>query len=531
MRKAGKSVLSWILLLMGALTFTACSDDNGGNDPDNENEFNTTTPDLSKIKVIESGQVSYHDHFAKMLKEAEEGNSEGDEAIADYARKMLHETDSIDQANAEAAGGNGANYSTLVYWYEVIQYPSVDNKGNEVMLSELISYPAHSDANNIIIGCHLTITSNQECPSNYVNNSWQTDVGMLTCHSRAVLGANHQCLVIIPDYQGYGVTSDMPHPYLCQNITARQVVDGVLAGKAYYEKTHKLEPDFQTAAVGYSQGGSVAMAVQKFIESAHLDGFDKLRFAGSVCGDGPYDPVTTLKTYIKSDKVYMPVASALFVKGMCDANPKMVKAGYKPADYFTQGFINTGIIDWLASKKYTAKEIQEKLVEYSGSHTDFTMMRKTNKDTYEPYTPETKNKYKWKDVDGNSNVYCTADQLITKETIDYIMEGKSSSSATKKKMATLLSALDMNNLCKLWTPRHPMIVFHSPEDEVVPFTNYESALNYFSGNIFKGRRFHYSFLWDTYHIGVGKEFYAIYEDGFVKDLFTGDVKDYERDHQ
>ena len=532
MRKTRNKLSMLALLFVGAMAFTSCSDDNGGSDdvPSAEEFVGSTTPDLSKIQVVEQGQISWHDHFTALLKKAEEGNSEEDTQLAQYARKMLHETDSIDAANS---GGNGeakpdgdSEYGKLVYWYEVLQYPSVDKDGKEVMLSELVAYPARVKANNIVIGCHVTITSDKERPSNYKNGSLLTDVGMLVCHARTVSGPSHSDLVIIPDYQGYGLTAKDPHPYIYQNLTARQVVDGALAGKAYYEKTHQLEPDFKTISVGYSQGGSVAMAVHQFIEKANLDGADHFNFAGSVCGDGPYDPVATLKQYTADNRVYMPVASALIIKGLCDSNPNIIKGKFTPKDYFTEGFMNTGIIDWLASKKYTTDDIQKMLVEYSATHSDFTMMRKTSRGSYMPYTAENKNKYKWEDATKSEAVYCTGDQIMRPEALKYIMYGKTSSKKDAQKLATLINALDMNNLCKRWVPRHPMVVFHSTGDEVVPFANYESALKAFTNEYFKGIRYNSG----TYtHIGTGTSFYAWYEDGYAKSLFNGSWKNHSRE--
>lgn len=43
--------------------------------------------------------------------------------------------------------------------------------------------------------------------------------------------------IIAPDYEGYGLTKDLPHPYLSQRLTARQVLDAVTYGLELYQKT------------------------------------------------------------------------------------------------------------------------------------------------------------------------------------------------------------------------------------------------------------------------------------------------------
>ena len=185
-------------------------------------------------------------------------------------------------------------------------YPSVDADGNTVTLSSLMAVPTKmlidnvmAKPNNLIIGCHVTITSNFECPTEYNKSggtfSWMTDVGMLIGYTRYDAIRNPCCLVIMPDYEGYGVTKDRAHPYLYQELTARQVVDAVRSGLALYEQNigffsfSHFEDGWKSVCVGYSQGGSVALATHRFIEENGLA--EELHFAGSVCGDGPYDPV------------------------------------------------------------------------------------------------------------------------------------------------------------------------------------------------------------------------------------------------
>ena len=126
---------------------------------------------------------------------------------------------------------------------------------------------------------------------------------------------------MIPDYEGYGITSKDPHPYCNRDVTAKQMIDGAKAAVVWFEKNiAQLEPDWKTVAVGYSQGGAVAAGILNYYNAKKLTG---LNLVGAVCGDGPYDPLATLKQYIKDDRLYMPVASALLLKGMVDTNKEM----------------------------------------------------------------------------------------------------------------------------------------------------------------------------------------------------------------
>ena len=98
-------------------------------------------------------------------------------------------------------------------------------------------------------------------------------------------------ILIASDYEGYGVTKDHSHPYLAQTVTARQVIDGVKYGLQLYKKetdAQKALPfadNWRTFGFGYSQGGAVALAVQRYIEQNDLS--NELHYQGTLAGDGP----------------------------------------------------------------------------------------------------------------------------------------------------------------------------------------------------------------------------------------------------
>lgn len=227
-----------------------------------------------------------------------------------------------------------ATYDYMVFKYE---YPSVDADGNAVTLSSIAACPtsdATKETRDVVIGTHITITSNAEAPTNTTAGFSNSDWGILMSlaggkkikfgwKTNLVMGAltiiypsigariwgtlgistelasaepsNNYNLVILPDYEGYGLTRNRAHPYLYQELTARQVVDAVRYGISLYKNAsetssfrHLLRSDFRTISCGYSQGGSVAMATHRFIEQNNLT--NELHFVGSICGDGPYDP-------------------------------------------------------------------------------------------------------------------------------------------------------------------------------------------------------------------------------------------------
>ena len=226
--------------------------------------------------------------------------------------------------------------------------------------------------------------------------------------------------------------------------------------------------DWKSAICGYSQGGSVAMATQRFLEQNNLD--EELHLTGSICGDGPYDPIATLMYYVGSDQMdkimSMPVVLPLIVKGMLDTNPYM--RSHKAADYFNPKFLETGIMDWIGSKTKTTGDIEDafKKLYNEGKNGDknyyrdilepngSAKMRKImNQNCYE-YFLDKYNRYK--------------DKYKTKEGIP--LPDK------RGVMEDLHLALASNDITNGWTPRHHILLFHSTGDTTVPYDNAERAV-------------------------------------------------------
>ncbi len=536
----------WLLavLFAGALVTASCSDDNADADGVEVPQFSGVTDvNLSNVEAVDSGFITWHDYYSKGIKLLEESNDEGNAQLLKYFRENLHKADSIDAAlaaqygaNTGEDGGSGMSNDGGIK-FTTLRYESVDENNQKITLSELVAWPRYSllpnpNPNNLVIGCHCTITSNNERPTNYKTilgpkaDFVLTDVGLLTTHaSGSWVGAIVQKvenLVVIPDYEGYGVSSNRSHPYLYQELTARQVVDGARAAVKWYEQNEKaMESDWKSVAVGYSQGGATAMAVHRYIEQNDLA--DEMRFAGSVCGDGPYSPEATVKAYIRDKKVYMPVAVALIFKGLMDTNPYM--SGHQPGEYFNSGFAESGIMDWVASKQYTTDQIQQKLADYAYNTNNITAMRKSESGNYWEYVKDNSS-LEWEDVTDPEAVYYDISQIFKPEVIDYF-NGQEVSSTNQKKMDDLMKALRMNNLTSLdkWTMEHPMIVFHSMRDEVVPFDNYQWALAAFNNEYFKGIRYDTN----TYtHVSTGSAFYAGgYEKKYVTAILEDETGDYK----
>ncbi|MBR1804463.1 MAG: hypothetical protein IJ775_06140 [Muribaculaceae bacterium] len=408
----------------------------------------------------------------------------------------------------------GINNRVYLYTYK---YPSVDADGNRIYLSALMGVPAgiaasyiisdHTKPNNLIIGCHETITSNYECPSEFNNTggaSIKTGNGMMLCYASYNLTRQPCNLVIMPDYEGYGITSNRAHPYLYQELTARQVVDGARSGIALFQQlvnkkeVNGFENNWKTLAIGYSQGGSVALATHKFIELNGLS--DELHFAGSVCGDGPYDPVAHLRYYMTDDgttydgnkktahrkeMVSMPIVMPLILKGMCDSNPLMRQ--HYLDEYLSKSFLHTESVKFIEAKsqknkkdQYNTDKINQSyqtmaLKGYTGSYTktDHETGLKTTT-TLTQSVDDIKNIFEYYfGIIHHKEVYGKLKGIMTEECYNYFknLTDGSPVPTTPGAMHDLHRALESNNLTVGWTPQHRIAFFHSTYDTVVPYVN------------------------------------------------------------
>jgi hypothetical protein len=342
----------------------------------------------------------------------------------------------------------------------------------------------------VVIGCHVTITSNWECPTSYERyddmsfyglDNFMTDTGMMLFYTRYDVLRQPCCLVILPDYEGYGNTVDRPHPYLYQELTARQCVDATRYGLALYNSkvasgdARPLEDNWKTVCVGFSQGGSVSLATHKYIETNGLT--DELHFAGSVCGDGPYSPVDHLLYYMtdngttydgdnttshKKGRVSMPIVMPLILKGMLDSNPYMRQ--YSITQFLRQNFLNTGVIDFIEAKKNPSKKDQystgdvnkefRKIIK-SGLHNGIPILYISELFPY----------------DDGENVHGSLEYMLTPECYGDFVHLTKNEAMENTFMKDLVKALESNNLTKGWTPQKRIGFYHTTYDTVVPYIN------------------------------------------------------------
>lgn len=235
-------------------------------------------------------------------------------------------------------------YTSIVVEYESV---SADMTGKQ-MVSGVITIPTSGKANVILLDNHHTISSNAEAPSVSGSSAAGSLLGALYC-------------IVSTDYIGYGSTKDQVHPYLCSRQNALNAIDlAIIAKEIIKERGVELTHD-NVVNVGYSQGGGVAMAVHREVEN-NSELAQQLHFAGSWCGDGPYDVKATIEEYLNNpDKVTYPLGFPLVVNGFLSGAPAELKGDLKFSDFFTPQMIDAGLEEWIACKELDNDEINDKM--------------------------------------------------------------------------------------------------------------------------------------------------------------------------
>jgi len=425
--------LSVFLVIIVSFLPSACGSDDITDEPvpqtEEEKDWNTTDDDL-QATVVATQDMTLTDIVQRMINTGASGESLAHSYLVSHYREMGYDVSS----NSSAA--TGAKVSR-------ISYQSVDANGNPVTLSALVAIPYGADGtagslkiNSVLVGCHVTITHDKNSPWQWFDKETTSSVNDIGFY---IAEALTPAIVVCPDYMGYGVSKNETHPYLIADQTARNVYDAVVASlnTCFFGAGNRMQDEtWNIVFAGYSQGAAVALGTMRWMEknnkmTAHI--------GGSFVGDGPYDPVATFQKYAADGQISMPAAVALTYLGAKSAYPDLMSA-CNENDVFTTQFVNTGIFDWISSKDITVGSISARLKRSSAAG----------------------------GIDGDFSIA----NILSADMLD-------ASSATSQSFTT---ALSRNRLTEDWQPQHPILMFHSKADEVVPYVNAQNAMQAFASS-------------------------------------------------
>ena len=202
----------------------------------------------------------------------------------------------------------------------------------------------------------------------------------------------------------------------------------------------------------------------------------------------------------------MPVVLPLVLLAYCEYDVEMKKLGCRLRDFLTDKFIDTGIVDWVIEKQRHTKVIQEQLKSYVKHHA---ALFSPGKDDW------------W---------FLPTTDVVKAEVLNYFKNRDALKGDPKnQKYEALYQALERNKIWGEWSVPKPqpwknetnLVLFHSTKDEVVPYVNYERAL--------ENLRNYYGYRYNAHlvygHIWTGRIFYLHYEIDVVQKLLSDDHMD------
>ena len=252
-----------------------------------------------------------------------------------------------------------------------------------------------------------TSTQHSMAPSEDVNSKM-----LFMLESVASMGF----IVVIPDYIGFGVSSNRPHPYLHAQSTTQSILDMLRAMNEFTTEDQIVaKPSKDLFLFGYSQGGWATMLLQKEIETNHSSEFNLI---ASSCAAGPYS-LEYMNQYITSKTDY----------------PMPYFLAYLLNSYTTLSLVTNPLSDFV--KAPYAAEIPGL---YDGNHSESAI---------------------------NAALTTNMDELLT---CDYRAQD-----ASNPKFSAFNIALVANSIVP-WKMSTPTRLYHGMEDEIIPIGISEKLL-------------------------------------------------------
>lgn len=154
-------------------------------------------------------------------------------------------------------------------------------KDKEITASGLIAIPLHpKDPPALLSYHHGSLTSQQAIVPSLSDNTNFYSESVLP----GILFASHGDIAFIPDYIGYGASSEYLPPFKVYKPTVNAVIDMIKKGKIFLED-NDISFNKKLFLAGFSEGGYVTMAVHKELASQPKHG---LNVTTSSSGGGIY---------------------------------------------------------------------------------------------------------------------------------------------------------------------------------------------------------------------------------------------------
>ena len=178
----------------------------------------------------------------------------------------------------------------LTFSITAISYPTVDPHGYPVEASGLVFHPTNKKSKGVI----------DFMPSAHIDK-----YGGGTDEMYAVEGllSLFGYTIIIPDMIGSGISKDSIMPFLMVENSGRVAWDMRRAAAQYLWDKFRYEFPTETLIMGYSLGGSLALAAQKYYETNHAN---SVKVKEVHAGGGVYDLTAAFESFARTGTTLYP---------------------------------------------------------------------------------------------------------------------------------------------------------------------------------------------------------------------------------
>jgi pimeloyl-ACP methyl ester carboxylesterase len=313
-------------------------------------------------------------------------------------------------------GLTGVTASGTVTCYK-LSYGTPDVSNALVTASGLVCLPsAKSGGNPVISYQHGTIFQDSEAPSSFITSS-EAVVGVV------LAGIGY--IAVLPDYIGYGDSTNELHPYVHAATLASATVNMNRAARKFLDDPGiKRTTNGQFFLTGYSEGGYATLATQRLMQQSLSAEFP---VTASEPGAGPYDMTGTTLAILSSPTLSQPAFAGFFFK----AYDSIYNTPSQLTRYFSTIFAN--IVDTHFDGSFSRSQVSNDL--------------------------------------GGPGVFTNA--LFNQAFLSSYLSSTGES--------TLKAHIAENDIYN-WAPSVPTQLFHSRDDDTVPFANTTTAQTTMAAN-------------------------------------------------
>ncbi|MCL1974224.1 MAG: hypothetical protein FWG54_05350 [Bacteroidetes bacterium] len=226
----------------------------------------------------------------------------------------------------------------LTFSVAAIAYPTVDPNGEEVWASGLVYHPLNRKSKGVI----------DFLPMAHLNReAGSSEQLFITEGMLALLGYT----IIIPDLLGSGSSKECMKSFLMAENTGRVSYDMHRAATQYIWDEFRVRLPAETTIMGYSLGGSAALATQKYFETHHAN---TVKVKEVFAGGGVYDLPVAFEAYAQSGVSGYPAIPLAII-----AFDYYYKLNLDYSQVFTGSLLADDHYKIWLSGDYTAEELKE----------------------------------------------------------------------------------------------------------------------------------------------------------------------------